>query len=106
MQDNKVGADFVVSNDIGGLVDPGTIPIVCSSVLDAEILGLWKALVWVVEKIPGNRIELEGDTLSILAQFTRSMTRPCHPLLQNACLLRSKFMFDIRGKKVTYMQNL
>lgn len=33
---NKVGARFVARNGIGKLIDAGSIPIVCTSVLDVK----------------------------------------------------------------------
>lgn len=41
---NKVGARFVARNGIGKLIDAGSIPIVCTSVLDVKIWDSWKCL--------------------------------------------------------------
>lgn len=73
------------------MVGAGSIPVMCSSVLNAEIRRLWEALVLAVEKFLENRIVLEGDALRILNQFTCFMTYTCHLLLQNARLLCSQF---------------
>lgn len=105
MQGNKAGSDFVMRNDIEGLIGTNSIPVVYSSVPNTEILGQWENLVGVVGKLLGNRIALEGDDLRILTQFTRSMTRICHMLLQNARLLCNHF-FEVHVRHVWRKGNM
>lgn len=47
MQGGKTVAGFVefFRNDVRELISAGSIPIVDTSILDAEIWGLWEALV-------------------------------------------------------------
>lgn len=69
VQGNKVGTCFAVRNDIVVLISGGNILIDQISVPKAEIRGLWEALIWLIERIFGCRIVLEGDAHDILTVF-------------------------------------
>lgn len=64
-RDNKVGARFVIQNDIGTLVETGSFHIIVLPVPETKIRGWWDALVWASVMIPGQRIVLEGDGASL-----------------------------------------
>lgn len=61
MHGNKVRAGSTVRDSIRALIGADSIPVVSSLVPDIEIRGLWEGLIWIIKKIFGHLIVLQGN---------------------------------------------
>lgn len=74
-------------------------PCASRPVLEAEITGPWKAMVWIFETILRQRIVLKGDARDVITLFLKGDDNEDHPY----CEMSGYLIVTFSNSKPTYL---